>query len=145
MTVKLVLYPRVIKSELFGFFVMMSGTFVSAIALIFVPNILAMVIVLCVLSMFATAATLFASYFYATYTKYGKNGTAAGIGNAAASFGIVLLNYGVVKLSEIYDWTTVRIIWAVTVAVALLLIGAVMIINRRFRQSEQTSSIIIEK
>jgi len=145
LTVKLVLYPRVIKSELFGFFVMMSGTFVSAIALIFVPNILAMVIVLCVLSMFATAATLFASYFYATYTKYGKNGTAAGIGNAAASFGIVLLNYGVVKLSEIYDWTTVRIIWAVTVAVALLLIGAVMIINRRFRQSEQTSSIIIEK
>lgn len=134
--VKLVLYPRIIKNELLGFLVMMSATLAAAIALIFVPNVTMTVIVLCVLSMFATAATLFASYFYATYTKYGKNGTAAGIGNAAASFGIVLLNYVFVKLSEVFDWTAVRIIWASLVALAVVLILVVILINRRFLSKE---------
>jgi sugar phosphate permease len=98
--VKLVLYPKIIKNEAVGIFIMFSIALVFAILLFFMPNMASTVATLCVMAVVTTAPTLFVSYFNTNFTKYGKNGTAAGISNAAASFGLVLSSYGMIALSD---------------------------------------------
>ena len=54
------------------------------------------------------------------FVKYGLNGTAAGILNAAASFGLVL-NYCVFgPTAEQMGWQTVTMLWIVMVVVGML-------------------------
>ena len=54
------------------------------------------------------------------FVKYGLNGTAAGILNAAASLGLVL-NYCVFgPTAEAMGWSTVTTLWIVMVAVGMV-------------------------
>jgi sugar phosphate permease len=80
--------------------------------------------------------SLFIIYFNASFAKYGKNGTAAGISNAASSFGIVLLNYGVLKISDLWGWDAVHYLWLGLAAVFLLSAVGVLLINKQFRAKE---------
>ena len=86
--------------------------------------------------------SLFIIYFNSSFAKYGKNGTAAGISNAASSFGIVLLNYGVLKISDLWGWETVRYLWLALAMIFLLISVAVLIINKKFRAEEEKSGEI---
>ena len=138
--VKLVLYPRIIKNEIVG--LLISGVLLLGftVAFVFAPTIPLVVVSLCGIALFATAASLFISYFNASFAKYGKNGTAAGISNAAASFGIVLLNYGILKISEIWGWNSVRYLWLILVVVLILCAIGVLLISNKFRRSENEIS-----
>ena len=75
-----------------------------------------------------------------TFAKYGKNGAAAGIMNSAASFGIVLLNYGVLRISDVWGWDAVRYLWLALVGVYLLCAFVVLAINNNFRKMEAQNS-----
>ena len=134
--VKLVLYPRIVKNELAGLIICGCILFGFTAAFVFAPTMPLMVISLCGIALFATAASLFISYFNASFAKYGKNGTAAGISNAAASFGIVLLNYGILKISEIWGWNYVRYLWLALSALLIICSVGVFFISKRFKSNE---------
>lgn len=143
--VKLVLFPRVIKNELLG--VVISAVFLTGFTGLFVVanSIPLFILSLCGISLFATSASLFMIYFNASFAKYGKNGTAAGIMNAAASFGIVLLNYGVLNISEVWGWDAVRYLWLVLVGILLLCSVITLIVNNKFKRSEEKNSAEMAK
>jgi hypothetical protein len=137
--VKLVLYPKIIKNEIAG--VVFSAAMLLGFTVTFVlaPNLPIFLFSLCGISLFATIGSVFIIYFNASFAKYGKNGTAAGISNAASSFGIVLLNYGVLKISELWGWDTVKYLWLAFAAIYLLCALAVLAINSKFRKKEAKS------
>ena len=134
--VKLILYPRIIKNEIVGLITCGCILLGFTVAFVFAPNLPITVISLCGIALFATAASLFISYFNASFAKYGKNGTAAGISNAAASFGIVLLNYGILKISEIWGWESVRYLWLILVVAFILCSIGVLLLNTKFKKNE---------
>ena len=138
--VKLVLYPRIIKNEIVG--VIVSTVFLTGFTALFAfaPSMVIFIIALCGISLFATSGSLFMIYFNATFAKYGKNGAAAGIMNSAASFGIVLLNYGVLRISDVWGWDVVRYLWLALVGVYLLCAFVVLAINNNFRKMEAQNS-----
>ena len=137
--VKLVLYPRIVKNELAGLIVCGCILLGFTATFVFASTVSLVVVSLCGIALFSTAASLFISYFNASFAKYGKNGTAAGISNAAASFGIVLLNYGILKISEIWGWASVRYLWLIFVMVLIICSVCVFFISKRFRKTEISS------
>ena len=134
------LYPRIIKNEITG--VIATSALLAAFTVVFVfaENLVLFVVALCGISLFASSASLFIIYFNATFAKYGRNGAAAGISNAAASFGIVLLNYGVLRISDVWGWDAVRYLWLALVGVYLLCAFVVLAINNNFRKMEAQNS-----
>ena len=56
------------------------------------------------------------------FAKYGKSGAAAGILNAAASFGVVFQSFGIGTVADSFGWRTVGIIFA-----AFILLSAVLV------------------
>ena len=63
-------------------------------------NIYLVVASMCLISGTLTSIHLLLSYCNLRYAKFGKSGTAAGIINAASSFGIVFSGYGITIIAE---------------------------------------------
>lgn len=70
------------------------------------------------------------------FTRYGLNGTAAGITNAAGSFGIVIQSYGFTKIAEITGWVTVSHLWLAMVVISTILMVAALPTWKRFIATE---------
>lgn len=120
--VKFVLFPKFIKNELVCYILLLGITFPFAIILRFVGDLPVGVIVfaLCMVSLFLSATHLLTQYFNMHFVKYGLNGTAAGILNAAASFGLVL-NYCVFgPTAQSLGWPTVTTLWIVMIVIGML-------------------------
>ena len=132
--VKFVLYPRIIKNDIFGMIIMMSLSLACGVLLALVPNMTATLISLCLMAVVTTAVSLFISYFNAGFSKYGKNGTAAGLSNSAESFGIVASSYGIVKISEIWSWGAVRFVWLYMLAISVLTFIPIVFMNIKFKK-----------
>ncbi|MBR5543185.1 MAG: MFS transporter [Oscillospiraceae bacterium] len=103
------IYPRFIKEELTG---------VRNIGLINLPLIALCIFVgkisvtstlvsLCLISVCSSIMAVLRSYYSARFAKYGKNGEVAGIVNACSSLGIVVQSYGLAKVADAFDWSTV--------------------------------------
>ncbi len=123
--VKLVLYPKVIKNEVAGFFIMLLLSLPFVFVLGFIGNIpvwLA-VVSLCLVSMLLTATNLFIQYYSTNFISCGKNGTASGIINSAASLGILLQFCLLGPLADSFGWNVVMGVW-----IALTLLSAVVIV-----------------
>ena len=136
--VKLVLYPRFIKNEVVGILIMIAIASFFACLLLFVPGLVTTVLVLALTAVVTTAPTLFISYFNTNFTIYGKNGTAAGISNAASSLGVVVCSYVIVKLAEIYSWRAVKIIWLSSLVLSVVIILIVLPMSERFKKQSET-------
>lgn len=132
--VKLVLYPRFIKNEVVGMLIMMSIAAVFAVLLLFVPGLATTVLVLALTAVVTTAPGLFVSYFNTNFTVYGKNGTAAGISNAASSLGVVVCSYAIVKIAEVSSWHMVKIVWLATLVLSVLVILIALPMSNRFKR-----------
>ncbi len=135
--VKLVLYPRIIKNEVVGMLITLAMASVSAALLVFVPGLTSTVLVLAAVALLTTAPSLFVSYFNTNFTVYGKNGTAAGISNAASSLGIVVCSYVILKISELYSWRTVKIIWLAMLVLCVFVIAIVLPMSNRFKKQTE--------
>ena len=122
---KFIIFPRLIKNELVCYLVLLGITLPFTVVLRFVGDLPVGVIVasLCMVSLFLSATHLLTQYFNMHFVKYGLNGTAAGILNAAASFGLVL-NYCVFgPTAEAMGWPTVTTLWIVMVIIGMISIA----------------------
>ena len=118
---KFLIFPRLIKNEFVCYLVLLGITLPFAVILRFVGILPVGIVVfaLCMVSLFLSATHLLTQYFNMHFVKYGLNGTAAGILNAAASFGLVL-NYCVFgPTAEAMGWQTVTTLWIVMVAIGM--------------------------
>ena len=106
------------------------------ILLLFVSNLSVMVVSFCAMSLITVMPALFLAYFNARFVRYGKNGTAAGISNSAASFALAMSSYVVLKISEAHGWQAVKMLWLVVAVISLITLIVVYFMNRRFRKTE---------
>ena len=120
---KLVLYPKYIRSEAKGVLLTLVVALPCALILrrIGSINIAQAVLSLCGISLLSSAGTLLNTYFTANYVKYGKNGLAAGIANALSALGFMANSYGMLKISEVSGWRAVMDANAVLVILAVVL------------------------
>lgn len=144
--IKLILFPRIIKSEASGIFIMLVLSIPCAIALRVVGTIpiAAAVFALCGISTTLTATHLLISYFNLHFVAYGKNGSAAGISNAVASLGIVLESYGFVRIAEKYSWNIVTTLWIIMLITAALFTAVAVPLSKSFNK-KGVVNIVSEK
>lgn len=119
---KFLIFPRFIKNELVCYLVLLGITLPFSLVLRFVGYLPVGVIVfaLCMSSLFLSATHLLTQYFNMHFVKYGLNGTAAGILNAAASFGLVM-NYCVFgPTAERLGWPTVTTLWIIMIVIGMI-------------------------
>ena len=135
--VKLVLYPKIIKNEIVGFLLAMAITAVLCLIFVFASSLALTIISFCGISLITVMPSLFVSYFNAGFAKYGKNGTAAGISNAAVSFALAISSYGVIKISETHGWQAVKILWIAFAVLSVFVLIVVYFMNRRFKKAEE--------
>ena len=86
--------------------------------------VVVIVVALCVSSLFLSSTHLLTQYFNMHFVKYGLNGTAAGILNAAASFGFVM-NYCVFGpvAEATKNWSVVTTLWLVMVIIGMICVA----------------------
>ncbi len=119
---KFLIFPGFIKNELVCYLVLLGITLPFSLVLRFVGDLPVGVIVfaLCMSSLFLSATHLLTQYFNMHFVKYGLNGTAAGILNAAASFGLVM-NYCVFgPTAERMGWPTVTTLWIIMIVIGMI-------------------------
>lgn len=139
--IKLVIYPRLIKNEIVAYIVMMLVALPFTVMLRFVGDIPAWLAILSLsmISMSLSSTHLLTQYFNMHFIPYGKNGTAAGILNAAASFGLVLQYCVFGSIAEDHGWATVTTLWIVMVLVGIGFCVATAFPAKKFIKNEQGS------
>lgn len=68
---------------------------------------------MCMVSFLLSGASLMTSFINGSFSKYGKNGTAAGLSNSANSIGIVVQSYGFTYLADHSGWGAVTTLYVV--------------------------------
>ena len=135
--VKLVLFPRIIKNEVVAYLIMMFAALPFTIVLRFVGDIPAWLVIisLSMISMSLSATHLLTQYFNMLYIPYGKNGTAAGILNAAASLGMVFQYcvFGPIA-DNAGSWVPVTTLWIVMVSLGIGFCAMTVIPAKKFRK-----------
>ncbi len=130
---------RVIKDEIVATILLLLLCLPLSLLLHFIGsyNVWGAVVALCII-VGALNGTYYLLLSYTMhFTRYGLNGTVAGITNAAASFGIVIQSYGFTKLAEMTDWVTVADLWLGMVAVSALLLVIALPTWKRFKALEK--------
>ena len=135
--IKLVLFPRIIKNEIVAYLIMMFAALPFTIVLRFVGDIPSWLVILSLsmISMSLSATHLLTQYFNMLYIPYGKNGTAAGILNAAASLGMVFQYcvFGPIA-DNAGSWVPVTTLWIVMVSVGIAFCAVTVIPAKKFRK-----------
>jgi sugar phosphate permease len=135
--IKLVLFPRIIKNEIVAYLIMMFAALPFTIVLRFVGDIPSWLVILSLsmISMSLSATHLLTQYFNMLYIPYGKNGTAAGIINAAASLGMVFQYcvFGPIA-DNAGSWVPVTTLWIVMVSVGIAFCAVTAIPAKKFRK-----------
>ena len=116
-------YPRFIKNEALGYFLMMfAGVFpCAALLLVGRVNYWIIVISMSLLMFFIAAGSLCGSYMNASFSRWGKSGTLSGIANFSASFGVVFANFFFTRIADGYGWLA-----TLKVSLALVILGTVL-------------------
>ena len=137
--VKLVLFPRIIKNEITAYLIMMIAALPFTVVLRFVGELPVWLVILSLsmISMSLSATHLLTQYFNMLYIPYGKNGTAAGILNAAASLGLVLQYCVFGSVAQDHGWSTVTTLWIIMVALGALFCALTVLPAKRFKKHLQ--------
>lgn len=135
---------RIIKDEIVGTALLLVLCIPFVILLHFVGNynVWIAVIALCVIVAALNGTHYLSLSYNMRFTRYGLNGTAAGITNAAGSFGIVIQSYGFTKLAEMTDWNTVADLWLGLIGVSALLLVIVLPTWKRFKALEKQEETV---
>lgn len=130
------IYPRFVKEELSG---VRNIGFISLPLLalcIFVgmiPSTLT-VVSLCIISVCSAIMATLRSYYSASFAKYGKNGEVAGIVNACSSLGVVVQTYGLSKVADAYNWSTVFSVITTLWVIFLVVTSLVLPLWKKFKR-----------
>ncbi len=135
---------RLIKDEIVGTILLLLLCIPLSILLHFVGscNVWVAVGALCVIVGALNGAHYLSLSYNMRFTRYGLNGTAAGITNAAGSFGIVIQSYGFTKLAEMTGWVTVADLWTGMVAISALLMAIALPTWKRFTALEKQEETV---
>ena len=122
---KFLIFPRFIKNEHVCYLVLMGISFPFVVALCFVGKlpIPLMMVALCISSLFLSATHLLTQYFNMHFVKYGLNGTAAGVLNAAASLGFAIQGLVFSPVAENMGWKAVAVLWVIMLIVGMVSIA----------------------
>jgi len=134
------IYPRFVKDELSGIRNISLANLPLIAICIFVGGSLfgirisapVTVVTLCLISMISSIMSVLRSYYSARFSKYGKNGEVAGIINACSSLGIVVQSYGLAKVADAFNWSTVFTVIAAMWVVSLVILTCVIPLWKKF-------------
>ena len=134
--VRFLLYPRIFKNEFTCSFVLLLAALPCTVLMRFVGSIPSWlcVVSLCIISLLSTGTGYLASCFAARFVKYRLNGTAAGLLNAAYSFGLVLQYIVLGKIAENFGWDVVTTLWIIMIVLSILLFAAAIRPSIRFKR-----------
>ena len=124
--VKKVLYPRIIKNEVVGFLVMLLLAFPFSLILCQIGSeripVWVMVFSLTTVALLLSATFLLNQFFVMKFVKFGKNGTASGLMNAASSTAFALQYWIMGPVGEAFGWRVVCMIFAIISVCAILFV-----------------------
>lgn len=138
-----VLYPKLIKDELTGWFISFGIAIPFAIFSLLVGrvSVFAVVAFLSVIYAFMSAAFLFSNAWTQKFHKYGCEGTVAGIINGIACIGIVVASYGFGALAETTgNWHSTIWVWIILLAISVVLISLAAKMWCRFNKANETKT-----
>lgn len=136
--VRFFVFPKIIKNEVVGILAMFALALPFAVLLRFVGDLPIAIVVaaLAMIAMLLSPTVLFTQHYNMHFTKYGKNGTAAGVLNAAASLGFTLQYCVFGPLAENLGWPIVTTLWIVMIALGGISVFFAIRPFRRFLEKE---------
>ena len=136
--VKQFIFPKLIHDENLAYLpcVLITIPFLVIIRFIGSVSVAMIVLSMCVVSLGLSVGMLLNSHYNMRFVRFGKNGTAAGISNAAASFGIVLQNYAVLKIADSFGWGAVTDLWLILTIILPFLLLVVYFQWKRFAKRQ---------
>ena len=133
---KEMLIHNTIKNQMMGIVVGLGATTLISVLFIFASNVATNVITMCLIAGMTTATNLFTSTISAAFEKYGKNATAAGLANAAVSFGYIAPLGTAFLQEQTGSWMAVKIAIAIAAAVSLIIAILVLPLYNRFNKKQ---------
>ncbi len=132
---KKLLYPKHIKNEVTAHMLSMLLPLPFMAVLLFIGGVSSgfTVLSLCAASLLLSPTSMIVNLCCMRFAKFGKNGTAAGIVNTAASYAIMFMNYLFLKLADDFGWKAVTVMWFAMTAVSVILL---LIVMRRWNRFE---------
>ena len=136
--VRFFIFPRIFKNEIVAFLVMFIFALPFAVMLRFVGDLpIGLVVVsLAMIALTLSPTTLLTQHYNMHFTKYGKNGTAAGVLNAATSLGFTLQFCVFGPVAENLGWPIVTTLWIVMIALGAVSVAFAIRPFRRFLEKE---------
>lgn len=133
------LYPKYIKSEIFGALLVCLVSLPACGILMFTGKIqLAVTVVcLCAVSCFLNCGSVLLNCANIHFSKYGKSATAAGILNAVASVASIFVNYIISLIADHCGWKTVLQTLFALLAAGTLIICLAVPVWRRFVNNKE--------
>lgn len=121
MLVRKFFFPRLVRNEvamlIILFIVILPLTFV--IKLTGKLDVWMIMVAMCATSALMSGTTLMNGFINGSFSKYGKNGTAAGLFNSASSIGVVVQSYGFTYLADSFGWSAVTTVYVIGVCVCI--------------------------
>lgn len=129
------LYPRRFKNEVGVILLLMGLMLPSAVIIKFtgVINVWFVIAALCFAAMCLSGAVLMNSFYTGCFAAYGKNGTAAGVGNAATSLSIVLQSFGFALIADKFGWGAVTTAYILCIGLCVLFTAFSLPLWTKFR------------
>lgn len=143
---RVVLFPRIFKNEITCTFWLMAVSTPLYVLIRFIGQINEWLIVisLCIITMLLSGTQYLVMSYILHFTKYGLNGTIAGVTNAGGSIGLVLQNYLFPVIAEKSDWATVAdtcVLFTGATAVLMLIALPTWKKFKNLEHDEQTKTI----
>lgn len=130
------LYPRHIKNEVGCMLLLLVLMLPAGFIIKFtgIINVWIILFAMCILAMGLSGLVLMSSFYTGCFAAYGKNGTAAGVGNAATSLSIVLQSYGFSLLAEKFGWGAVTTAYMICIGLCILFTACALPLWTKFRK-----------
>lgn len=130
------LFPKIMRNEMGVNLLMLALVFPFVLIIKFTGRLDVWLIVgaMCMASVFMSGASLMNGFINGSFSKYGKNGTAAGITNSASSLGVVLQSYGFTFLADHFGWGAVTDIYVIGVVVCIVFTACALPLWVRFKK-----------
>lgn len=132
------LYPHYLKDEVAAMILLFVLTLPFAALLLLLGKVhyVWIVVFLCMIVLFMSAASLFTSFISARFNKWGKSGTLAGAFNALTSLGIVVSNFVFTRVAERFNWTVTIEVWLAMLVGSILLLIVIARMWKRFLKNQ---------
>ncbi len=131
-------YPKPFKSEVAALLTMLSSALIPCGTLLFIGkvNYWLMIIAMALLMLLLSAKGLYISYMQASFNKWGKSATVAGIMNFAASFGVMFANFAFTRIADGFGWIATLFVCFLMLLLAVVLSLIALPKWKKFKKEE---------